>query len=145
VCELISWNVENIVRTENYLSTSCQGGPHLSGRTHWGCSIELAPAWCTDCHPQVSHKNPLKNKVMTMVIMSLTLKQNSVCNKTLFWVLHHVILRNRPMFLRCLPPPTPKQGNIIGDKPSSYLPLRTVKSHNSVSKLHSLLMRAVKR
>lgn len=63
------------MRTEHYLSTSCQGGPHLSGRTHWGCWIGLAPGWYTHCHLQASHKNLLK-KTVTIAIRPLALKHN---------------------------------------------------------------------
>lgn len=84
--ELINQFVSNKVgnaRTEYYLSTSYQGGPLLSGRTRWGCQTGLAPGWCIYFHPQVSHKNHLKNKSMTIKIMRLTLQYGYVCKQHL--------------------------------------------------------------
>lgn len=84
--ELINQFVSNKVgnaRTEDYLSTSYQGGPLPSGRTRWGCQTGLAPGWCIYFHPQVSHKNHLKNKLMTINTMQLNLQHSYVCKQHL--------------------------------------------------------------
>ena len=80
VNQFVSNQVGN-ARTEYYLSTSYQGGPLPSGRTRWGCQTGLAPGWCIYFHPQVSHKNHLKNKSMTVNIMQPTLQHSCVCKQ----------------------------------------------------------------